>query len=86
MIIKSSKYIYRLRIDLHRTQSPLRSNVFKLFLKVTYVFIFRDSPGIAFQNIDAAYLHVLKPKVVDYDFGRSSIMVPLRYRWSTLLS
>ena len=37
MIIKSNKYW--LGIDQHRTQSPVRSNVFKLFLKVVYVWV-----------------------------------------------
>jgi len=76
MIIESSKNW--LRIDPLRTQSSVRSNVFKLFLKVVYVCIFRDSSGIAFHNFDAAYLYDLKPKVVDFTFGRSSIVVPLR--------
>jgi len=83
MNIKSRKNW--LRIDPLRTQSPVRSNVFKLFLKVVYVCIFRDSSGVAFHNFDAAYLHDIKPKVVDYTFGRSRIVVPLSYKWSTLL-
>ncbi|RMX45983.1 hypothetical protein pdam_00002060 [Pocillopora damicornis] len=36
-----------------------------------YVGIFRDSSGIAFHKFDAAYLHYLKPKVVDFTSGRS---------------
>jgi len=44
-------------MDPLHTQSPVRSNVFKLFLKVVYVCIFRDSSGIAFHNLYAAYLH-----------------------------
>ena len=47
-------------------------------LKVVNVCIFRDSSGKAFHNFDAAYLHDLNPKVVDFTFGRSSIVVPLR--------
>lgn len=76
MILKSSTY--RLRIDSHRTQIPVRSNFLKLFLKVAYVCIFRDSSGIAFHNFDAAYLHDLKRNIVDFTFGRSSVVVPLR--------
>jgi len=76
MNIKSSKNW--LKIDPLRAQSPVRTNVFKLFLKVVYVCIFRDSSGIAFHNFDAAYLHDRKPKVVDCTFGRSSILVPLK--------
>ena len=56
----------------------MRSNVFKLFLKGVYVCIFRDSSGVAFHNLYAACLHDLKPKVVDFTFGRSSIVVLLR--------
>ena len=41
------------------------------FFKVVYVGLFRDSSGIAFQKFDAAYLHYLKPKVVDFTSGRS---------------
>jgi len=58
---------------------------FKLLLKVVYVCIFRDSSGIASHNFDAAYLHGLKPKVVDFTFGRPSIVVPKGYKWSSLL-
>jgi len=76
MIIKSSKNW--LRIDPLHTQSPVRSNVFKSFLKVVYVCIFRDSSGIVLHNFDAVYLRDLKPKVVDFTFGGSSIVVPLR--------
>jgi len=65
-------------MDPLHTPSPVRSNVFKLFLKVVYVCIFRDSSGIAFHNCDAAYLHDLKPKVVDFTFERPSIVVLVR--------
>ena len=40
--------------DRSTSHSAVRSNVFKLFLKVAYVCIFRDSSGIAFHNFDAA--------------------------------
>ena len=36
------------------------------FFKVAYACIFRDSSGIAFHNFDAAYLHDLKPTIVDF--------------------
>ena len=48
------------RIDLHRTQSPMRLNDFRLFLKAVYAWIFRDASGIAFHDFDAAYLHDTK--------------------------
>ena len=36
------------------------------FLQIQlYVFIFRDSSGIAFYNFYTVYLHDLKPQVVD---------------------
>ena len=45
-----------------------------------YVSMFRGSSSIVFHNFDAAlwYLHALKPKVVHFTFGRSSIVVNLR--------
>ena len=33
---------------------------------------------LALHNFDVAYFDDVKPKVVDFTFGRSSIMVPLR--------
>ena len=63
----------------HRTQNPVRFNVFKLFLKVVYVCIFRDSSGIAFHNFDAAYLHdPLKLKVLILLLEGPVLVVPLR--------
>ena len=41
------------------------------------MFIFRDLSGMAFHNFDAASLHDLGLKVVDFTFGRSSMEVPL---------
>ena len=60
MIIKSGKYW--LRIDPHRTQSPVRFNFVKLFLEVVYVCIFQDSLAIAFQYCGA-------PKVISGTSG-----------------
>ena len=60
----------------HRTQSPMRFDYFMLFLKAVYVWIFRNSSGLVF---DAAYLHDLKPKVVDFTLeGPVLSVVPLR--------
>lgn len=56
----------------------MRFNVHKLFLKALYVFILFDSSGIEINILDAVYLHDLKPVVVDFNFGRSTIVVPLR--------
>lgn len=63
------------RIDLHRTQSPVRLNDFRLFLKAVYAWIFRDASGIAFHDFDAAYLHDTKLLIL-LTFGRTSLMVP----------
>ena len=41
------------------------------------MFIFRDLSSMTFHNFDAASLHDLELKVVDFTFGRSSIEVPL---------
>ena len=76
-----------LRIDSHRSQSPMRFNVFKFFFfKAVYVGIFRDSSSIAFHKFDAAYLHYLKPKVVDFTSGRSKYCgSSWGCKWSALL-
>ena len=46
----------------------------------------RGSSSIVFHNFDAAYLHDIRPKVVDFTFRRSSIVVPLRLQEEHLTS
>ena len=56
------------------------------FFKAVYVGIFRDSSVIAFHKFDAAYLHYLEPKVVDFTSGRSKYCgSSWGCKWSALL-